>query len=156
MAVLGTTMLAAGLLAGCAPEPPDQTQSETPSNSAAAGKEPAEAPTPTEFDPDGTAEDNLALFAEIVNDVWASDDNVHGHVYIDALVDKGFDKSQMQVTSDITTIEWPAESIMFSVAVGEGCLVGQVGPETGDPVAIVQPVLGEGVCLLGNTREIDW
>ncbi len=152
MAVLGTTVLAAALLAGCAPEPPDQTQSEAPSDTA----EPTEAPTPTEFDPDGTAEDNLPLFSEIVNDVWASDDNIHGRVYIDALVDKGFDRTQMQVTSDITTIEWPAESIMFSVRVGEECLVGQIGPETGDPVAIVQPALGEGVCLLGNTREIDW
>lgn len=141
-------------LAGCASLFPDSEPSETPT----ATQEPTEEPEQarTEFDPDGTADDNLPLFTKVVEKVWDSDDSVTGRAYIDALVDKGFDKDEMQLTSDITTIEWPAETIMFSVRVGDGCLLGQVGPDTGDPVTTVQPALADDTCMLGNTRDIDW
>jgi hypothetical protein len=88
--------------------------------------------------------------------VWASPEQVSGRAYIDALVAAGFDKSAMQVTPDETTVGNPAESIQFSVRWGEECLVGQVGPATGAPVAIVVPILAEGTCLVGETRPIDW
>ena len=107
--------------------------------------------------PDGTAADNLAIFTEIVQQVWASPDQVAGRAYIDALVATGFDKSAMQVTPDQTTVGNPAETIQFSVRIGEECLLGQVGPATGEPVtAVADAVLGGTACLIGNTRPIDW
>ncbi len=106
--------------------------------------------------PDGTATDNLPLFTAVTADVWASPDRASGRAYVDALVDAGFDKSVMQVTEDTSTVGNQAESIQFSVRWGDECLVGQVGPATGDPVAVVVPVLAEGICLIGQTRPIDW
>lgn len=106
--------------------------------------------------PDGSAEDNLPLFAEVVTAVWASPENEYGRAYIDALVAQGFDRATMQVTSDVSTVGNRAESLQFSVLWGDECLVGQVGPATGDPVAVVVPALAEGGCLIGATRPIDW
>jgi len=108
--------------------------------------------------PDGTAEDNLPFFTGIVQAVWAGPDpdRVAGRAYIDALTAAGFDRTAMQVTADESTVGNPAESIQFSVRWGEECLIGQVGPATGDPVTAVMPGLESGGCLVGNTRPIDW
>ena len=54
------------------------------------------------------------------------------------------------------TVGNPAESIQFSVRWGDECLVGQVGPSTGDPVVAVMPGLATERCLIGDTRPIDW
>jgi hypothetical protein len=116
---------------------------------------PAE-PTAPAFVPDGTATENLAYFAEVVGGVWAGPDSVAGRAYIDALVAAGFDRNAMQVTNDTTTLGNPVESIQFSVLFAGECLVGQVGPETGDPVAVVLPVIEGTHCLVGETRPIDW
>ncbi len=76
---------------------------------------------------------------------------------MDALVGAGFDRAAMQVTQDATTVGNPVESLQFSVRWGETeCLVGQVGPSTGEPVTAVMPQLAEGRCLVGTTRAIDW
>lgn len=89
--------------------------------------------------------------------VWASDERASGRAYIDALVAAGFDRTAMQVTQDLTTVGNPVESLQFSVSwAGEECLVGQVGPSTGEPVTVVVDQLAEGRCLVGNTRPIDW
>jgi hypothetical protein len=117
------------------------------------------APTPTAapaLQPDGSAADNLPLFTRVTRDVWSGPEQASGRAYVDALVDAGFDKTAMQVTPDQTTIGNPAESIEFSVRWGEECLVGQVGPAIGDPVATVLPGLSTGGCLIGQTRTIDW
>jgi hypothetical protein len=107
--------------------------------------------------PDGSAEDNLPLFAKVVTAVWATENRVKGRAYVDALTAAGFDKSRMQVTRDKSTVGNPAESIQFSVQWSdEECLIGQVGPATGDPVVVVLPALAEGGCLVGDTRPINW
>ncbi len=107
--------------------------------------------------PDGTAQDNLPLFQSVTAEVWASDQRASGRAYIDALVAAGFDKAAMQVTEDASTVGNAAESLQFSVRWGNAeCLVGQVGPSTGDPVTIVVDQLAEGRCLIGKTRLIDW
>ncbi len=140
------------LLAACAP-----SEGPTP--------EPTDAPvptiTPTEggpvLVPDGSAADNLPLFAAVTAQVWASDQRGAGRAYIDALIAAGFDRAAMQVTQDATTVGNPVESLQFSVRWGETeCLVGQVGPSTGEPVTTVLPQLAEGRCLVGTTRAIDW
>ncbi|QMU98801.1 hypothetical protein FVO59_14750 [Microbacterium esteraromaticum] len=76
---------------------------------------------------------------------------------MDALTQAGFAKENMQVTADRSTVGNPAESLQFSVAwSATECLVGQVGPSTGDPVTAVLPRLADGACLVARTRPIDW
>ena len=108
------------------------------------------------LDPKGDATANLPFFSSIVAAVWATPQNVSGRAYIDALAAAGFDKRAMQVTQDQSTVGNAAESIQFSVVWKGNCLVGQVGPATGPPVATVLPVLADGSCLVGETRTIDW
>lgn len=143
--------------AGCTPPQP----APSPSPTVAATEQvpsatPAPTPTGPALVPEGSASDNLPYFTQIVQAVWATPDQVHGRAYIDALVAGGFDKAAMQVTADESTVGNPAESIQFSVRWGNECLVGQVGPATGDPVTSVLPGLDDGTCLIGTTRPIDW
>ena len=149
--------------AGCTPSP-EVDPTVTPSGSTSGSSQP-NGPTgePTNTVPpepalvaNGTAADNLPLFAAVTAAVWGSDDRAAGRAYIDALTAAGFDKGAMQVTRDRSTVGNPAESIQFSVRWGDECLFGQVGPATGDPVTVVVPVLAEGTCLVGETRPIDW
>ena len=150
-AVATVAVIGLGAVA-CAPEPePSSVASQT----ATAGPSPApEEPT---FQPDGTAEDNLPIFQTVTAQVWAASGSSSGQAYVDALVAAGFDKSAMQVTQDLTTVGNSVESLQFSVRWGDAsCLMGQVGPSTGEPVTIVMDQLAEGRCLVGNTRPIDW
>lgn len=128
----------------------------SPSVAASASPTPTATPDPV-LVPEGTASDNLPLFAAVTAKVWAGPDQVHGRAYVDALAAAGFAKDRMQVTADRTTVGNPVESLLFSVAWGDKeCLIGQVGPSTGDPVTEVMPQLAEGRCLIGETRPIDW
>ena len=151
-AVLLASLLVAGaVLAGCsAPEPVVPPSTVAPSASAT--------PTPAApaLIPEGTAEDNLPFFTEVVTGVWNGPEQVAGRAYVDALVAAGFDRAAMQLTPDLTTVGDPAESIEFSVRWGEECLIGQVGPAIGTPVTVVLPGLPNGQCLIGVTRPIDW
>lgn len=158
--ILGAAV-AAGLISCSAPLPED-SPSAVPSPSASASATPTQTPTPTAAPgpilvPEGTASDNLPLFAAVTAKVWAGPDRVSGRAYVDALVAAGFAKERMQVTADRTTVGNPVESLLFSVAWGDKeCLIGQVGPSTGNPVTEVMPQLAEGRCLIGETRPIDW
>ena len=150
-------------LAGCTSSGEPGAGSATASPAAPSDPATAATPTPTAtepalpaLDPQGDAAANLPFFSSIVAAVWATPQNASGRVYIDALVAAGFDKGAMQVTQDQSTVGDTAESIQFSVAWKGDCLVGQVGPATGQPVAIVLPVLADGSCLVGETRAIDW
>lgn len=158
------TLLAVLSLAGCtggqSPTTPEgsatpaaiATEGTTPSDAGAA----TSAPAPVALVPNGTAAENLPFFTQVVGAVWSGPDQVAGRAYIDALAAAGFDKGSMQVTADQTTIGNPAESIEFSVRLGDDCLVGQVGPSIGNPVSTVLPGLSAGGCLIGQTRTIDW
>lgn len=159
-ALVALAVVAVAVVTACAPATPAPTAS-TSAPAASAGPTPSasdggETTAPTALVPDGTAQDNLPYFTGITEAVWATESRLSGRAYIDALVAAGFDKTAMQVTSDTTTVGNPAESIQFSVRWGEDCLVGQVGPATGDPVTVVLPAIGEGTCLVGQTRPIDW
>lgn len=124
------------------------------STSTATPSAPADA-APT-LHPDGTAEDNLPLFRAVVAQVWDTDNRGSNRAYVDALTAAGFNRADMQMTSDISTVEYAAESIQFSVRWGtDKCLIGQVGPSTGDPVSTVMPQLAGGRCLIGTTVSID-
>ncbi|MEX0151413.1 DUF6993 domain-containing protein [Microbacterium sp. LMI1-1-1.1] len=152
----GALAIAATLaLSGCAPEP---APVPTPTSSSEASTAPTEsaAPAAPALVPGGSAADNLPFFTQIVASVWAGDGRSAGRSYIDALTAGGFDKAAMQVTEDTSTVGNAAESIQFSVRWGEDCLIGQVGPATGDPVTTVVGGLPSGGCLMGQTRPIDW
>ena len=147
-------LLAAGSwgLAACAP-----SAAPSPSPTRTATDSPDPIPEAPVLHPGGTAEENLPLFARITSDVWADSGSTSGRAYVDALSEAGFDKTAMQVTPDLTTVGNPVESLQFSVRWSDGaCLVGQVGPSTGDPVTVVIDQLAEGRCLVGDTRPIDW
>ena len=152
----GTAALALGVaLAGCAPTAP-----AAPSpTSATVPASPTLTPSPPSgpvLVPDGSAEDNLPLFTAVMQAVYDRDDATKGRRYIDALVKAGFDKSDMQVTNDKTSVGNEADSIQFSVLWGDECLIGQIGPSVPRPTATVVPELPSGGCLIGQTRPIDW
>ncbi|MFV0373118.1 DUF6993 domain-containing protein [Microbacterium sp.] len=149
VAVCQVTALAA--LVACTPTAePSPTATTMPSPSATATAD------PVEFFPNGSATDNLPLFRHLVKQVAESSDTVAGRAYIDALVEAGFDKDAMQLTPDQTSVGHAVDAIQFSVLWDGECLVGQVGPSTPEPTAIVLPELPEGGCLVGQTRPIDW
>lgn len=138
------------LLAGCG-----GTAEPTPSTVTASGT-PSPTPTGPQLNPEGTAADNLPLFTAVMNAVAASDARAQGRAYIDALVSAGFPKDAMEVTNDLTSVGNPADSIQFSVRWNDECLVGQVGPSTPAPTALVLPLVPGDTCLIGQTRPIDW
>lgn len=156
-AVVAATL--AGGLAACSPPEPAEPRQEAATSSATSSAPPSSAPEssgPT-YVADGSAADNLPLFTAVTAQVWSSESRNSGRAYVDALVGAGFDRAAMQVTQDATTVGNPVESLQFSVRWGETeCLVGQVGPSTGEPVTAVMPQLAEGRCLVGTTRAIDW
>ncbi|MGO2684164.1 DUF6993 domain-containing protein [Microbacterium sp.] len=137
----------------CAPTPEPTPTAEATQTASPEPTTTAEEPV---LVPDGTAEENLPLFAAVTEQVWGASGSSSGQAYIDALVAAGFDQGTMQVTQDLTTVGNPVESMQFSVRWGDAeCLVGQVGPSTGDPVTMVMDQLAEGRCLVGNTRPIE-
>lgn len=122
---------------------------------------PTPTPAPKDAAPtlmrEGSATDNLPFFSAIVAQVWATEQKTQGRAYVDALVAAGFDKAAMQVTQDRSTVDNPAEALQFSVLWRGECLVGQAGPDMSAPVAtVLQAVQGGTVCLIGETRVIDW
>ncbi|MFC9558147.1 DUF6993 domain-containing protein [Agromyces sp. NPDC056965] len=152
LAIAGVAMLVG--LTACTfgdPEPTaPATARPTPSDPGAA------TPTAPEFRPELSATENLAYFDWVNGGVVAANASAGGRDFIDALVAGGFDKAQMQVTSDTTTEGKPADSVQFSVLFQGECLVGQYGPASGGYHGAVRPPLGTGTCLVGQTRPIDW
>lgn len=145
-------------LASCAGTPDTAPTAPAPSQSNAlpSGSPAPTASAPPALDAEGTAADNLVFFAGVIDSVWASASPGAGRAYVDALVAAGFDKAAMQVTKDTSTVGNPAESMQVSVLWAGECLVGQFGPATGAPHSTVQGVLPGDICLIGNTRPLDW
>lgn len=140
----------------CSPphgQPPETSQPHSSASPTSTPPLPSGAPSATQAD----AEAALTSFAAVTARIWESDARGQGRAYIDALTQAGFAKDEMQVTADRSTVGNPAESLLFSVAWSDTqCLVGQVGPSTGEPVTAVMPRLSDGACLAGTTRPIDW
>ncbi|NUT58916.1 MAG: hypothetical protein HOQ00_08765 [Agromyces sp.] len=158
--MLACVALAVGA-SGCAPDGPANGPSETASVEGGPTAEPVETgpPTPTApatLSPHLSAAENLAFFDAINLDVISANDEAGGRDFIDALGAAGFDKTQMQVTADRTTVDLAADSVQFAVLFQGECLVGQYGPASGGYHSAVRPALGTGGCLVGQTRPIDW
>jgi hypothetical protein len=143
-------------IAGCtAPPSPDPGSSSTTSPSAPASPTQSAPPAPT-LNPGLSAGENLAFFDSVNLGVVAANSEAGGRDFVDALVAAGFDKSQMEVTADRTTVDLAADSVQFAVLFQGECLVGQYGPASDGYHGAVRPALGTGGCLVGQTRPIDW
>ncbi|WP_431277305.1 DUF6993 domain-containing protein [Leifsonia poae] len=153
--VSGIALAAALALSGCVGG--TTGGASTPSASVTPGPTATStAPAAIEFHPDGSAQDNLPYFDQVNRATLAAKPNAVGRDFIDALVAAGFAKKDMQLTVDTTTIGLKANSIQFSVRMGDTCLIGQNGADAGGYNSQVTPVLATGACLIGETRPIDW
>ena len=149
-------------LAGCGVSDPQVRPSSAtvdPSGESGPAPAPDTAPQPepepaAQFDPDGTADDNLAFFDDVNARFLAADQSPGGRPIVDNLVAAGFDREAMELTRDTTPIGRQADSVQFSVRIGDACLVGQASDS--GYVGIVGPVLGGSRCLIGELRPIDW
>lgn len=140
----------AGALAGCAPSGVEPS----PTTSA-----PSETPAPPpEFFPEGTAEENLPYFEYVLDGFAAGVEPVEGRPVVDAVAAAGFDRAAMQVSFDRTQTNLVADSIFVSVRIGADCLLGQVVAADRSVSAMTAPAVGpeQSLCLIGNTRPIDW
>lgn len=143
--------ITAPLLAGCAllegptPETPERTQQPVPE-------------VAPEFIPDGTAEDNLPYFTELIRTYASGEAPITGEPIAQAVVDAGFDKTMIQFSFDESKTGLVADNIFVSVRVGADCLIGQLVTEDRGFVTAVEPAVGPGadICLIGTTRSVDW
>ncbi|MGO4535507.1 DUF6993 domain-containing protein [Leifsonia sp. 2MCAF36] len=160
VAAVGAMLAVVFALTGCTGAPgPGASRSSSATAHASAEATPSagsSAPAAVALVPGGTAEQNLPFFDQVNKATLAANPDAKGRDFIDALVSAGFDKSSMQVTVDTTTIGLKANSIQFSVRMGEACLIGQNGADAGGYSSMVTPVLSTGNCLIGQTRAIDW
>jgi hypothetical protein len=140
------------LLSGCVPGAP--TPEPTIAEGATGSPAPSSTPEPPhELDLAGTAEDNRLYFAD-VNKATIKSGNRDGRSFIDNLVKAGFPKEAMEVTPDRTTVNADVDQLFFSVRINGTCLIGQYGG--GKYKTSTGPLLADGKCLIGNTRDIDW
>ena len=161
-AVLAIGALAACFaLAGCGTSAPGTAptsapHSQAPSSPSSGTTDPTPSSTPVaaQLVPAGTARENLAYFNQVNKAFLGAQASAGGRAIIDNLVTAGFDKSAMQVTPDKTVNGHPADSIQFSVLLGDECLIGQ--SSGGSYGSVVAPALGTGQCLIGKTRQITW
>lgn len=144
-------LVLAVVLAGCSPAAP----APSPSSSTSATPSQAANPTPVpSYNPEGTAQSNKAWFDAVNTTLFAANNGAAGRAIIDSLAAAGFDKAAMQVTPDKTSINGGVDSILFSVKIGDSCLLGQHGG--GGYSSAVEKALASGLCLIGKTRPIDW
>jgi len=153
LAAVAAALLAILLVSACS-ELGDAT-SPTPTGPVNSTTSPS-VPAAPSLVPDGDAADNLPVFADVIRAVWGGPDRDAGRAYVDALVAAGFAKADMELTRDRTTVGNPADSIQVAVLWQGACLVGQIGPSTPAPAALVLDQLPGGGCLVGETRPIDW
>lgn len=143
--------LGAGL-AGCAQ---DAAPVPTTPSSGTTGETPA---PPPEFFPEGSAEQNLPYFEYVLTGFASGAEPVEGVPVVEAVAAAGFDRAAMQVSFDRTKTNLVADSIFVSVRIGADCLLGQVVTSDRSVSAITAPAVGpeQNICLIGNTRPIDW
>ncbi len=138
-------------LSACAPasEPPERPSREE------VFREPAAAP---QLVPGGTADENFVFFSDTLRQFVLSGSPLQGRPVVDALVAAGFERAAMQVSFDESKTGLAADSVFVSVRIEEDCLIGQLLTVEQSFTAAVEPTVGpEGdLCLIGNTRAIDW
>lgn len=149
--VVPVALVVATTLAGCVQGPGKSTPSAVPTPKP--GSTTSAIPV---YQPNGTAKQNLKYF-DLVGHALLDNNptaNSQGKTIVDWFVQHGFDKSNMEVTPDKTSIGLAVWNIEFSVKMGKSCLIGQAG-NTGFQ-STVEPILATGKCLIGTTRPINW
>ena len=139
------------VLVGCTTPAPSVSATSSTSASPRATATPAPVAS---FLSGGTALANNPWFDAVNTKLFAAGASANGRAIIDSLVTAGFDKAAMQVTPDKTSINGEVDSILFSVKIGDSCLLGQHGG--GAYTSAVEAALKSGLCLIGKTRSIDW
>lgn len=150
--IVGSAVLALALTGCDVSNIPTATPSPTSTQSTST---PTPTATPLRLDKSGTAQQNLAYFNSVNEAVLAAKPSAVGQDFINALVAAGFNKADMQLTADRTTINLPAGSIQFSVRFNGECLVGQNGSGSGGYTSQVTGMLATGNCLIGQTVPIN-
>jgi len=148
-ALLLSTCLAATLI-GCtnASDPaPEETVSV-----------PAETEAPPEFVPGGSAQDNEEFLRYTLRQAIRGGLEINGVNLVNTVTTAGFDRAAMQVSYDTSATGLPADNIFISVRFGDSCLLGQVVTADKTVFTSVQPAVGpdKTICLIGQTRPIDW
>jgi len=151
--LLAVPMLVLAVAVGGCTSLTSTPSAKPPTTSASPAQTTRPAPAPA-YRPDGTALANKAWFDTVNTKLFAANGGADGRTIIDSLVAAGFDKAAMQVTPDKTSINGGVDSILFSVKIGDSCLLGQHGG--GGYSSAVEPALKSGLCLIGKTRAIDW
>lgn len=143
IAVAGMSLTACSLGGSMGPAPTgDETTAAT------------EQPDAT-FVPGGGAEENKPYFDRTLQDLLESNPDAGSHEMVNALTDAGFDKSQMEVTFDKTSVDLDADFVIVAVKMPDNvCLIGQTGTR-GYASTVVEP-MSTGKCLIGMTQDIDW
>lgn len=146
---LATVMVGAIALSGCA-------VLEGPTPEAPKREIPAVPEIAPELVPDGTAQDNLPYFTEVLRGYAAGDGPITGGPVSHAVADAGFDASLMQVSFDRSATGLEADNIFVSVLLGDSCLIGQVVTADRSFVTETADAVGpeNNICLIGKTAPI--
>ena len=105
-----------------------------------------------EFIPEGSAEDNLPFFAQVLENAGAGAPGSELATILEALTTAGFDPATISHTAASSKIELPVDSLSIAVTVKEQCLIGQFSTtwlET--QVAHLTPT----GCLIGDIVELE-
>lgn len=149
LAAFLVTQLAACTAAQPEPAPASESQQTA--------EEPTKSPPP-QYLPDGTAAENEKYFSYVLRKAIRAGVDINGVEMVNALVGGGFDRSMMQVSFDTTQTGLAADNIFVSVRRNDQCLLGQIITSDKTVHVDVQPAIGpeKTVCLIGETRPIDW
>lgn len=112
-----------------------------------------EVETPPVFDPDGTADDNLAFFESVLVAAGAGSGITSSDAPIGRLIAAGFSAASITHTQDATARQFPVDSISIAVEFDGQCLIGQYS--TTWVTSGVNALLPTGECLIGDVTRAE-
>jgi len=105
-----------------------------------------------EFIPEGSAEDNLPFFTQVLEDSGAGAPGGELSNALEALIAAGFDPATMSHTAASSKIELPVDSISLAVAFNNQCLIGQFSTTWLETQVALPTPTG---CLIGDIVELE-
>jgi len=154
--MLAMVVAVSATLAACAPSRDDTTPMPVPTVTASASPsaKPTSEPNPNPtLLPGGTALANHAYFDFVNQRLLAVNANPSDDAIVRNLVDAGFPKADLEITSDRTyPLGLVADSVEVAVHTSDGCLIGQF--KAGGYLRIVGPPVNGNRCLIGKTGPL--